>query len=208
VNKVDLVSPQALQSLVALLSTLNPTARIETCSRGKLDLNRVINTGLFSFGRARAVPGWLQVLRGSEQPETLEYGIGSTVYRSKAPLDPKRLAEVLKSPPFSDAIIRSKGIVYLASKNGHEFAYTWSGAGHIYVFSQGFQWLCRADPSIPVDCHTEVVLIGFFTDPLVPESAKKALDSCAVVAVDPNGQFSDLNQILKVNEGEWLKVEE
>jgi G3E family GTPase len=205
VNKTDLVSPAALASLLALLRGLNPAARVETCVRGRVPLGAVLNTRLFSFGRARAAPGWLRVLRGEEKPETLEYGIGSVVYRSSRPLDPQKLAGVLALPPFADRVVRSKGLVFLASERGARCAFTWSGAGHSFRFARGFEWLCHVDQAQPVDCRTELVLIGLFQDASVPQLAKNLLDR-ACVDLPAAGA---LEQAWKgVDEAQFLNIDE
>mgnify|MGYP003704941545 CR=1 FL=1 len=37
-----------------------------------MPLDRLLDTGRFDFDRASEHPGWLQVLRGEEEPETEE----------------------------------------------------------------------------------------------------------------------------------------
>ena len=174
INKVDLVSVQELESVRELVRRFNPTARVVETVHGHLAPEQVLNTNLFSMAKAAAMPGWLRVLRGEEKPETIEYGIGSVVWRSSKPLHPVKLARALSKPPFSDKVVRSKGIVFLASDVGLERAVEWSGAGHRFVFRAAKPWVS------PQDRHNEVVLIGFFADRSVAEDAVAVLDRACV----------------------------
>ncbi|MEL5849556.1 MAG: GTP-binding protein [Candidatus Igneacidithiobacillus chanchocoensis] len=70
VNKVDLISVDEREQLIAILRRLNPRARIEVAQFGQVPLDRVLATGLFDFAQAAQAPGWLQELRGSHRPET------------------------------------------------------------------------------------------------------------------------------------------
>lgn len=53
----------------------------------------------FSFERAQHAAGWQQELLGGQQhqPESLEYGIGSFVYRATRPMNAERLWEFMTS---------------------------------------------------------------------------------------------------------------
>lgn len=90
VNKTDRVTPAELAELSALLRRLNPDARIVHAAHGAVPLDAILDTHLFDFERASQSPGWMQVLRGAEQPETEEYGISSFVYRARRPFHPQR----------------------------------------------------------------------------------------------------------------------
>jgi G3E family GTPase len=79
-----------------------------------------INTGLFDMARAATYPGWLQSLTSPKISESLEYGIGSVVFRSELPLDSSKLQQALALPPFSKEVIRSKGIVWLDTELGRK----------------------------------------------------------------------------------------
>ena len=70
VSKTDLVEANDIERLIAILKTLNTNARIIPINRGKVDLDDVLNTGLFDFQRAQEAPGWLKEMRGEHVPET------------------------------------------------------------------------------------------------------------------------------------------
>jgi len=52
INKTDLVQPDALHRLEALLAKMNPSAKIIRAERGRVPLTEVLNTGRFDFDRA------------------------------------------------------------------------------------------------------------------------------------------------------------
>ncbi|BGP14477.1 hypothetical protein JCM10213v2_002426 [Rhodosporidiobolus nylandii] len=97
VNKCDLVSPSQLDRIVSLLRTLNPAAEILTSVRSKVDLQKILNTRRFNFEEAVLSAGWLKSLKEEHVPETVEYGIGSFVYRARRPFHPLRLWNVIRS---------------------------------------------------------------------------------------------------------------
>ncbi|GKW12713.1 hypothetical protein PEC301899_29950 [Pectobacterium carotovorum subsp. carotovorum] len=84
-NKIDLIDVAQQQKLVAIIRSLNPSARILHAEFGAVPLNEVLNTGLFDFDKAAQAPGWLKELRGEHTPETEEYGIASFVFRARRP---------------------------------------------------------------------------------------------------------------------------
>lgn len=59
VNKADRVNAEDLGRLRAILATLNPEAKVLTAEYGKVELDNVLNTGLFDMEKAQAAPGWL-----------------------------------------------------------------------------------------------------------------------------------------------------
>jgi len=75
-NKTDLVPKERVREIKAIIRSLNPGAKFfETC-HSKIDLNEIINTGLFNFEEAQKSPGWLQSVQGNAPliPESEEYG--------------------------------------------------------------------------------------------------------------------------------------
>ncbi|WP_339705536.1 GTP-binding protein [uncultured Kriegella sp.] len=126
INKIDLITPDQLEELQAIIHKLNPEARIITATESKVELAHVINTGLFDYEKAEASAGWIQELENEHVPETEEYGIGSFVFRSKKPFHPERFLTYLNQS-FPQNIIRSKGLFWLASRSDQ--ALLWSSAG-------------------------------------------------------------------------------
>jgi G3E family GTPase len=138
VSKIDLISSQQREELMAMLATLNPQARIVPMSMGQVPLGEVLNTQRFDFERAAQAPGWLKELRGEHVPETEEYGIASTVYRARRPLHPQRFFEWINQPWSNGRLLRSKGFFWLASK--YQDAGSWSQAGGILRHGFAGRW--------------------------------------------------------------------
>lgn len=136
INKIDRVSPADLQRLEAAIMRLNPDAEIIHATWGMVEPHRILNTGRFDFDEAAQAPGWMQVLRGEEQPETEEYGIGSFVYRAHRPFHPQRFWEYLHAD--WGTVLRSKGLFWLASR--HDQVGVWSQAGGLGRTEPGGLW--------------------------------------------------------------------
>jgi G3E family GTPase len=136
INKVDRVTAVELARLEAALTHLNPRAKFVHATWGNVELDHIINTGLFDFEEAAQAPGWMQVLRGEEQPETEEYGIGSFVYQAHRPFHPQRLWDYLNDD--WGMVLRSKGLFWLASR--HDQVGVWSQAGGLGRTEPGGLW--------------------------------------------------------------------
>jgi G3E family GTPase len=113
-NKTDLMAPDELQALAAVLATLNPDSTILMAKYGQVPLSQILNTGRFEFKRASQAAGWMKTLREDARSESQEYGIASFVYRSRRPFHAYRLADQLRRP--WPGVLRAKGLVYLASR--------------------------------------------------------------------------------------------
>ena len=135
-NKTDLVKPQDLEHLTAIIRKLNPQAKLLRSEFGKVPGKEILNTGLFDFDRASQAAGWMKTLRGDELSEVEEYGISSFVYRARKPFHPERLWAV-----FNDCwenVIRSKGFFWIASRP--EYVGIWSQAGGVSSVEGGGRW--------------------------------------------------------------------
>ncbi|MBA4304370.1 MAG: GTP-binding protein [Sphingobacteriaceae bacterium] len=138
-NKVDLVDAETLGILKAALKKLNPGARIVEASFGQVDPTQLLQTGLFDFEKAESAAGWIQELQNDHVPETLEYGIGSFVFRDYRPFHPDRFWHYI-SQQFHGNIIRSKGLFWLASRP-HQ-ALNWGQAGGSLRADSAGVWWC------------------------------------------------------------------
>ena len=125
-NKTDMVTESDMRNLYDIINKLNPDARIIPTNHSKVNLQEVINTGLFDFEKAESSAGWIKELENEHIPETEEYGIGSFVYRRKKPFHPNRFLDFIQHT-FPKNIIRSKGLFWIASRPDQ--ALVWSSAG-------------------------------------------------------------------------------
>ncbi len=139
ISKIDLVTKADIDKLTTILKTLNTSATFIPISNGKVEIDKILNTGSFDFEEAQKAPGWLKEMNGEKIPETEEYGIGSFVYEARKPFYPQKFHDFLHSKDLSGKLIRSKGFFWLATRP--MFAGSWSQAGGIahYGFA-GMFW--------------------------------------------------------------------
>ena len=150
ISKTDLVSPSDKERLTAILQALNTDAKIIPIAHGKVDIDEVLNTGLFDFEKAQQAPGWLKEMRGEHVPETEEYGIGSFSYEARRPFHPEKFHQFLHTTEKFGKLLRSKGYFWLATRP--QLAGQWSQAGGIasYGFA-GMFWKAIPEKDWPDD---------------------------------------------------------
>ncbi|MEO1523583.1 MAG: GTP-binding protein, partial [Cyanobacteria bacterium J06633_2] len=191
ISKTDLATPADIERLTAILKTLNTHAKIVPIAQGQVNIDQVLNTGLFDFERAQQAPGWLKEMRGEHVPETEEYGIGSFSYIARRPFHPEKFYQFLASKDKYGKLIRSKGYFWLASRP--QFASHWSQAGGITRYGlAGMFWKAIPKENWPQDedylasikkqwvepfgdMRQELVFIGQGLD---KERITQALDEC------------------------------
>jgi len=189
-NKCDLVGAEELDRLEGVLRKLQPRARIIRTTKGQVDPNDILNTGLFDFDEASRSAGWIRELeKPAHVPETEEYGIASFVYARRRPFHPERLMAWMSEWPAE--IVRAKGIVWLTTR--HDMAQSLSQAGPSVQFGPAGLWLAalpedereavlREDPEAGADWDAEagdrmtrIVLIGIDMD---RAELEEELDRC------------------------------
>jgi G3E family GTPase len=117
VNKASDVSAEQLAMVKKVVASLNADARIIEADHSKVELDHVLNTGLYDEEKSEQHPTWLKELYDydSHRPESEEYGVESFVYRAKKPFDPAKFYNFLLSEAM-DKVIRSKGYFWLATR--------------------------------------------------------------------------------------------
>ncbi len=142
ISKVDLAEEDQVNAIEDLLHKLNPTARIVRATKGDLPLDLILNTHSFTEEWAAANQQWLMVPRGQETSETEEYGFSNFVFTARRPFHPQRFWNWLNGDE-SDGIVRSKGCIWLASRNDE--AGEISQAGSIYSIYKAGMWAASVD---------------------------------------------------------------
>ncbi|MBZ0330841.1 zinc metallochaperone GTPase ZigA [Halomonas sp. ANAO-440] len=193
ISKADLVDDEQMGELKAVLRTLNPDAELIAMANGQVSLDKVLDTGRFSFERAQLAPGWLKEMRGDHVPETEEYGISSFSYHARRPFHPQKFHELLHGDWFGGKLLRSKGFFWLATRP--QFAGQWSQAGGIAHYGYaGMFWKAVPESRWPDgpeyrgyimekwqepfgDMRQELVFIGQHLD---EARIRQALDECLV----------------------------
>lgn len=144
-NKIDLCREEDLARVEALLRRLNPAGQIIRSEHGRVSLGEILGTGRFDFERAAGFAEWMQP---GHVPETEEYGISSFVYQARRPFHPMRLHEFLRAGTALKGVLRSKGLMWLASQN--DLPFNWSFAGsRVYLEPAGLWWSAVEPEQIP-----------------------------------------------------------
>ncbi|MFV8751458.1 zinc metallochaperone GTPase ZigA [Nannocystaceae bacterium ST9] len=207
-NKVDLVGPGEARRVAAILRALNPGAELVEAVRGRVPLDRVLDTGRFDYEKAANSPGWLRELAGEHTPETEAYGITSFVYRERRPFDAEKLWALASDPTFWTGVVRSKGLFWLAPAPAT--AYEWAQAGGVISLEPRGHWwaavprerwpqpegerpdeLPQWDPRFG-DRFQQLVFIGMDMD---EAAVRERLDAC-LLAPEQLGESSS----------EWLRL--
>lgn len=139
INKIDLAPYSQVVELEKFIYKLNPGAKVVRATFGKVPLSEILNTGLFDYETTSQSAGWISELENIHTPETEEYGISSFVYRTRKPFHPERFWKYINEK-WDTAIIRSKGLFWLASRPNQ--ALSWSQAGGSLRAEPAGVWWC------------------------------------------------------------------
>ncbi len=153
-NKVDLVSKEELVTIKQIIKVLNATAEVIESNYSRVPLEKVVNTGLFDFAKAAEAPTWLSELRGTHNPETIEYGISSFVYSRTKPFHPVRFREWLATIPGT--VIRAKGMFWLATRYEEVGELSLAGT-QIQANAMGFWWGIIDQANWPSEVRAEAI---------------------------------------------------
>lgn len=136
-NKADLVTPEQMAELRAIVRSLQKDARIVEAVRGEVALDEVLNTGRFSFQAAYESAAWAEAMEHPEEhedPEVLEYDISTFVYRRRRPFDMARFSALVGEWP--ESVVRCKGVLWRSDAPDGCFLFEQSGK-HFYLTENG-----------------------------------------------------------------------
>lgn len=152
-NKASEVEPHELERIRQIIKALQPKAEIIECDYGNVELDRLLNTGLFDFERVATSAAWIDEIEHhhgdeeeehhehhhhhDEEGEAEEYGIGTFVYYRRKPFDLNRFDHfVARLWPAN--IIRAKGLCYF--KGEEDVCYVFEQAGKQVGLQNAGQW--------------------------------------------------------------------
>lgn len=194
-NKVDLISQEELKTAMTVVRSLNARAKVIETTHSKVELNQVIDTGLFDLEEAQKHPLWAQEMYNFEDhvPETDEYGITSFVYNARAPFDPVKIHDFFNRE--WPGVVRAKGFFWISTRPElvAEFSQAGSvvrhqGIGHWWAAVPKEQWPTSPDFDETIkkywekdygDRRQEMVFIGF-KEMMDEDAIRKWLDACLI----------------------------
>ena len=158
-NKVSDVTPEELGRIRAIIRTLQPKAKIIECDYGNIDLEEILDTGMFQFDDVASSATWIQEVVHHDddddddddhdheeghhhhhhdgEGEAEEYGIGTFVYQARRPFDLNSFDNfVAKKWPRN--VIRAKGICYFSEE--FDTCYLFEQAGRQFVLKNVGLW--------------------------------------------------------------------
>jgi len=148
-NKISEVSRDEADHIKAIIRALQPKAKIIECNYGDINLDDILNTGMFDFENVVTSAAWLQGVEGDheheneEEGEADEYGIGTFVYYRRKPFDINAFDNfVAKKWPKS--VIRAKGMCYFSEE--FDICYLFEQAGKQFSMRNAGLWYATMPP--------------------------------------------------------------
>lgn len=151
-NKADLVTPEEMKHVRAIVRGLQKDATIVEAVQGEVPLDQLLDTGRFDFDDVHQSAAWLDLMVNPEEhgdPELLEYGISTFVYQRRRPFDLDAFGEFAAHWP--DAVIRTKGMTWIAQQPDTCFLLEQAGQQRAFTDNGSFV------AALPVDEQTLVL---------------------------------------------------
>ena len=143
-NKADMISPDDLKHLKAVIKAIQPKAEIYECNYGDVELDKILNTHLFNFDKVATSARWIEAmeddddeLENEESGEALEYGIQTFVYRRRLPFNLGSFDEFV-STKWPKGVVRAKGICWF--RDEPETCYLFEQSGKQFNITNAGQW--------------------------------------------------------------------
>lgn len=169
VNKKDLVTPEEMKKVRAVVKALQPHVKVIEAERGNVDVEDILSTDRFDFDAVFESAAWVQHLESTEEDDhdehehdhdhdehehhhhehkhegdsgsdEDEYGIGNFVYYRRRPFNREKLEEYAGRWPRN--IIRSKGVVWFSDEQN--MAYVFETSGRQISAGASGTWLAAA----------------------------------------------------------------
>lgn len=185
-NKASEVSADELERIRRIVRALQPRARILECDYGNVELENILNTGMFDFEKVATSATWIREVEkhhdehdddddddddddehehhhhhhdhdhDHEGGEVEEYGIGTYVYYARKPFDLNRF-DWFVAKRWPKTVIRTKGICYFDQE--FDNCYLFEQAGRQMKLNNAGQWYA----TMPEDQLTQMLR----TDPVL-----------------------------------------
>ena len=205
-NKVSEITPDELGRLKSIVRALQPQAEILTCDYGDVDLDKILDTGLFDFDKVATSAAWIAEIEGHdeddddhdghhhhhdhEEGEAEEYGIGTYVYYARPALDINKF-DYMVARRWPKGIIRAKGLCYFSADTDKCYLFETSGrqktlkdAGYWFAVMprDELQEMMRRDAKLRRDWDAEygdrMNKIVFIGQHLDREAIESLMDGC------------------------------
>ena len=193
-NKADLVTPEQLAELKALVRGLQKEAVIVEATQADVPMSEILDTDRFDFDAAYNSAAWIDAMEHPEEhedPEVLEYDITTFVYKRRQPFDIDKFVDYVGTWP--NEVIRTKGILwaiqdpnmcYLFEQVGHQVRMGENGYFVACAPAEEMREILKNEPELLEDWDpklgdrmTKLVFIGRHMD---REALEKGLDECLV----------------------------
>ncbi len=149
-NKTDLIDIPTISKIKATIKTLNGTAKIYLTNNSNIELDKILNTGLFNMDVAQKTEVWNEELQNEHKSEKEEYGISNFVYRARRPFNPEKLEKLLTSNKLA-SVIRAKGMYWVSNDMNRVYEYSQAGISITLGNSIGIWWICADNEYWPGD---------------------------------------------------------
>ncbi len=167
-NKVSEVERSEVDRIREIIRALQPDAEIIEADYGDIDLDKILNTEMFEYGRVATSATWVRVLEhhdedgsheehhhhhchddhchhhhhhGHDEGEAGEYGIGTFVYFNRRPFDLNKF-DYMCASRWPSSVIRTKGICYF--KENRDMSYLFEQAGVQKQIMEAGAWFATA----------------------------------------------------------------
>ena len=154
-NKADMISPDDLKHLKAVIKAIQPKAEIYECNYGDVELDKILNTHLFNFDKVATSARWIEAmeddddeLENEESGEALEYGIQTFVWKRRKPMILGDFDEFVSDD--------EKETCYLFEQSGKQFNITNAGQWYATMPADELKDFLEKNPDVKKDWDPEV----------------------------------------------------